>query len=74
MKMYLRLLRTSDHNYSQEEQEELSAALLAGPGVGRVTEISRHPKGGYRATFEIDKEALDALIQYIPTMGYMSVI
>jgi hypothetical protein len=73
MKMYLRLLSTSDHNYSQVEQDELSAALLAGPGVGRVTEISRHPRGGYRVTFEVDKEALDALIQYIPTVGYMSV-
>jgi hypothetical protein len=74
MKMYLRLLRVSDHNYSQEEQNELSAALLAGPGVGRVTEISRHPKGGYRVTFEVERETLDALIQYIPAIGYMSVI
>jgi len=74
MHLYLRLLRSSAHDYSDVEQQTLRELLEAGPGIERVKEISRHPKGGYRVTMDIVRESLDDLVLYIPSIGYMAAI
>ena len=57
-----------------DEAQELTELLLAGPGVLGAQVGERHPKGGYRVTLELTWPALDAFIAYLEKHDWMSVM
>lgn len=74
MRQYHRLLRR--HNSTQHtdaERRELLQVLTSGPGVRDVGIIEVHPKGGYRTTFDLAPESIDAFISYLDEKDWMSV-
>ena len=73
--IYLRLMRRKAHEVNlADEAQVLAEVLRAGPGVIRAQVGERHPKGGHRVTLELTWQALDAVIAYLESHGWMSVM
>ncbi len=74
MKQYHRLMRRqTSTRHTDEERRELLRVLSYGPGVEHVKIIEVHPKGGYRTTFDLAPESIDAFISYLDENDWMSV-
>ncbi len=58
----------------EDEAQELTELLRAGPGVLGAQVGGRHPKGGYRVTLELTWPALDAFTAYLEKHDWMSVM
>lgn len=74
MKQYHRLMRRqTSTEHTDAERRELLQVLSSGPGVEHVKIIEVHPKGGYRTTFDLAPESIDAFISYLDDNDWMSV-
>jgi hypothetical protein len=60
--------------YSSAEMQGLSALVLSAPGVNSVSEVVRHPKGGYSVTLQISKSAIEAALLYLASNGYRAAV
>ena len=75
MHQYLRLMRRRGiETYSAEEHRELSELLKSAPGVECVKLVERHPRGGYRVTFDRTADQLDAFIATLEQQDWMGVM
>lgn len=75
MHQYQRLMRRGGSNtYSDDERRQLLELLEAAPGVASVTLIERHPRGGYRVTFELSPDSIDAFVSLLDKHDWMSVM
>lgn len=74
MHLYIRvLLEHGGEGCTSEEQERVRAIFDRAPSVNVVKDVHRHPKGGYAVLLDVEKEALDQLVEYIPANGLRSV-
>jgi hypothetical protein len=75
MHIYLRLIQEKQlETYSPEESDQVRECMRQAPGVERVKDVSRHPKGGYAVQLEGSKEHIEQLIEYISSRGFRLVI
>ena len=75
MHQYLRLMRRRGSNtYSDDERRQILELLSTAPGVAGVTLIERHPRGGYRVTFELSCDSIDAFVSLLDEHDWMSVM
>jgi hypothetical protein len=74
MKQYHRLMRRhTSTQHGDAERGELLQVLSSAPGVEHVKIIEVHPKGGYRITFDLAPESIDAFNSYLDESDWMSV-
>jgi hypothetical protein len=75
MRHYQRFLPLADQQIdSPDEPRRLSEMLIGAPGISGIEILGRHPKGGYRVTFDLQADALDGFISYIHDNGWMTAI
>jgi hypothetical protein len=75
MRLYLRIdAHTAEEDYSDAGQQHIGDLLRSAPGVGRVEEVTRHPKGGWAVTLYVSRESLDALGIHLREHGFMAVL
>lgn len=66
MRISARLFRfTPDVLNQDDERQDLSKVLASAPGTTDVEIGVPHPKGGFRVTFEVAREALDLHIAHL---------
>lgn len=75
MRQYQRLMRRRGENvYTIGERAELLKVLASAPGTSNVAVVERHPKGGYRTTFELSMDVADDFFAYLDRHDWMGVI
>jgi hypothetical protein len=52
---------------------QLLALLRAAPGVENAEIVGVHPKGGYRTTFDLSDDSVDAFLALLDANDWMSV-
>lgn len=71
MRFELRLLKAAEpETYSSEEVEGLRSCLSSAPWIEEVTELARHPKGGYAAVVQLREGLYEPLIECLWVAGY----
>ena len=60
--------------YTAAEMQGLAALALSAPGVNSVSEVARHPKGGYSVALQIPKSAIEAALLYLASKGYRAAV
>ena len=66
----VRLLNVDAESYTESERTDLSSTLASAPGVQSVGAITVHHKGGYEATLDLDREAIEAFGQFMAIHGW----
>ena len=66
--------RRGTETYSDVELRHLREMLEAAPGVERVDIVERHPRGGYRTTFDLSPDSIDIFIAVLDEHDWMSVM
>ncbi len=71
MNIYLRVLQEKGtETYSDGEAEQLRSCLSRAPGIEKVKDIHRHPKGGYAVSLEGANESTEALVEHVSSHGF----
>jgi hypothetical protein len=66
--------RRSETVYTEAERTELFNTLIVAPGTNDIEIIEKHPKGGYRVSFDMAPEEIDEFIAYLEACDWMSVM
>jgi len=75
MRQYHRLMRRrAETVHTDAERVELFNTLTVAPGAKDIQVIEKHPKGGYRVSFDLSPEKIDDFIAYLETHDWMSVM
>lgn len=70
-RQHFRLLRSDvPELYTEAEMQDLAALVFSAPGVSSVSEIARHPKGGYSVAIQISKTEIEAVLLYLASNGH----
>jgi hypothetical protein len=59
--------------HTDDERMQLLALLQSAPGVDNVEIVGVHPKGGYRTTFDLSIDSIDAFLALLEANDWMSV-
>jgi len=74
MHQYQRLMRRKGETaHTDDERMQLLALLQGVPGVENVEIVGVHPKGGYRTTFDLSVDSIDAFLARLEADDWMSV-
>lgn len=74
MHQYQRLMRRrGETTHTDNERMQLLALLQSAPGVKNVEIFGVHPKGGYRAAFDLPAESIDTFLALLDANDWMSV-
>lgn len=75
MRLNLRVVaNTAKEDYSDAGRQHIGDLVASAPGVGRVEEVTRHPRGGWAITLDVSRESLDALGIYLREHGFMAAL
>jgi len=65
--------RRNATQHTDAERSDLFQVLTSAPGASNVEIVEVHLKGGYRTTFDLEPESIDAFISYLEEKDWMSV-
>jgi hypothetical protein len=75
MRLHLRVVaHTAKEDYADAGRQHIGELLSSAPGVERVEEVTRHPRGGWAVTLYVSRESLDALGIHLREHGFMAVL
>jgi hypothetical protein len=66
--------RRAETVHTEAERTELFNTLSIAPGTSDIEIIDKHPKGGYRARFDLAPEEIDEFIAHLEDHDWMSVM